>query len=203
MEESVLNRLRVDSVTYHHRGPVSVSVGSGECVSLTGPSGVGKTLLLRALADLDPHEGSVFLDDVESQTVDAPTWRRMVGLLPAESQWWFDIVGPHFPAGVPAGLGDIGFDGDVMKWTISRLSTGERQRLSLLRLLENRPRALLLDEPTASLDTDNVALVERLIARFRRETQAAVLWVTHDPDQARRIADRHFELSEAGLVEKR
>jgi ABC-type iron transport system FetAB ATPase subunit len=144
----------------------------------------------------------VFLDDVESQTVDAPQWRKMMGLLPAESQWWYDTVGPHFRA-APDGLHELGFDDDVMRWTTSRLSTGERQRLALLRLLANHPRALLLDEPTASLDRENVSQAEKMIACYRDETDAPVIWVTHDSRQGKRIADRHFELDDNMLIERK
>jgi ABC-type cobalamin/Fe3+-siderophores transport system ATPase subunit len=154
------------------------------------------------LVDLDRHTGRVFLDDVESQSVDAPEWRKMIGLLPAESQWWHDTVGPHFGGVVPAGLRKLGFDEDAMTWSVSRLSTGERQRLALLRLLANRPKALLLDEPTASLDKKNVSHAENLIAQYRDETDAPVVWVSHDPDQAMRVAQRHFELRDGKLIEE-
>jgi ABC-type iron transport system FetAB ATPase subunit len=73
----------------------------------------------------------------------------------------------------------------------------------LLRLLANRCKALLLDEPTASLDAENVRRVERLIAAYRSETGAAVLWVSHDPEQERRVADRRTRLSEGQLLEVR
>jgi putative ABC transport system ATP-binding protein len=70
---------------------------------------------------------------------------------------------------------------------ISRLSTGERQRLALARLLALRPQVLLLDEATANLDPSNRDRVEDLIQYYRREQGAAVLWVSHDPDQRRRL----------------
>ena len=88
-----------------------------------------------------------------------------------------------------------------MDWTVSRLSTGERQRLALLRLLGNQPEALLLDEPTASLDVANVGQVENMINEYRRENDVPVLWVTHDPNQAKRVADRRFEISTTSLIE--
>ena len=139
---------------------------------------------------------------MDSQAIDAPAWRRSAGLLPAESQWWWDRVGPHFPAVDPEGLADLGFDEDVLGWEVSRLSTGERQRLALLRLLAHQPRALLLDEPTAALDPANVGQVEAVIAGYRRKEEAPVLWVSHDPTQAARVADRRFELA-GGRLEAR
>jgi len=194
-----MRRLKIESLRFQGRGPYDLAVESGECVCLSGPSGVGKTLLLRSIADLDPHEGRVFLDDVDSLAVDAPSWRRAVGLLPAESQWWWDTVGPHFPAVDLERSKALGFGQEVLGWEVSRLSTGERQRLALLRLLVNRPRALLLDEPTAALDPSSAGLVEVLIEDYRREADASVLWVSHDPAQAERVADRRYEISEGPL----
>lgn len=192
-------RLKIESLRFKTRGPYDLTVEPGECLCLSGPSGAGKTLLLRSIADLDPHEGRVFLDEIDSFTLDAPAWRRTVGLLPAESQWWWDTVGPHFSTFEPERLEALGFGADVMGWEVSRLSTGERQRLALLRLLVNRPRALLLDEPTAALDPSNVGQVETLLEDYRRKTKAPVLWVSHDPAQARRVADRTYEISESRL----
>ena len=83
-------------------------------------------------------------------------------------------------------------------WPIARLSTGERLRLALVRALIIRPKVLLLDEPTAALDAASVAAVESLIAT-RIRTGLAVLWVTHDAGQARRIARRQLVV-EAGSV---
>ncbi|MEO5574144.1 MAG: ABC transporter ATP-binding protein [Gammaproteobacteria bacterium] len=171
-----------------------------ECVCVSGPSGAGKTLLLRAIADLDPHRGRVFLDDAECNAFSASDWRGRVGMLPAESQWWGDSVGEHF-AQIDYGLLEcLGFDKEVMHWQISRLSSGERQRLALVRLLSLRPSALLLDEPTASLDPDNVRRVEELIKDYRSRNETAVLWVSHDPEQIARVADRSLYLANGQLL---
>ena len=111
---------------------MDIVVDPGECVSLMGASGSGKSLLLRALADLDPHEGHVSLDDVSCSEIPAPKWRSKVGMLPAESAWWADSVAPHFPRGFSGeGLTPFGFEADALSWTIHRLSTGERQRLAI------------------------------------------------------------------------
>ena len=193
-------RLRVRDLVYHGRRLAALDVAPGECVCVVGPSGSGKTLLLRSLADLDPHEGSVALDDTECGGIAAPQWRRTVGLLPAESQWWYDTVGEHFPDGAPAYLDALGFADDPLPWQIARLSTGERQRLALARLLTNEPQALLLDEPTAALDAENVARVEDLIATYRRERSAPVLWVSHDARQVERIADRVLHVNSGSVT---
>ncbi|MFA7256670.1 MAG: ATP-binding cassette domain-containing protein [Kiritimatiellales bacterium] len=183
-------------------GPFSFAVEHGECVALSGPSGCGKTLLLRALADLDPSEGTVLLDGESRNEMTASQWRRKVGWLSAESSWWFDGVGAHFSKDWKKSfhcLEKLGFGEDVMGWRIERLSTGEKQRLALFRLLLNEPQVLLLDEPTASLDVSNVWKAEEVIADYRKSTGAAVVWVSHNPEQIARTADRHLCFNNGGL----
>ena len=140
-------RLRVENLRIHEIGPVSFAAASGECLGVSGPSGSGKTLMLRAIADMESHGGYVYLDGREQAQMPAPEWRRAVALLPAESMWWFDTVGEHFSQAGSTPYGRLGFDRQVFRWPVARLSSGERQRLALLRLLANRPRIVLLDEP--------------------------------------------------------
>ena len=187
-------RLCVENIVSHNLGPVSLDLSAGECVCLSGPSGAGKTLLLRAIADLDPHSGLVWLDGVECQHLRAHEWRRRVALLPAESHWWYPTVGEHFLHADVAPVELLGFEREVMAWQVSRLSSGERQRLALLRMLTHQPQVLLLDEVSANLDQENVQRVETLIADYRAEHSAAVLWVSHDPEQIARISTRHCRL---------
>lgn len=129
-------------------------------------------------------------------------WRKQVGLLAAESQWWYELVGDHFAKNDEPGFNTLGFDAGVLDWHVNQCSTGERQRLALLRLLQNRPKVLLLDEPTASLDPENVRLVEALVKNFCHNHAAAVLWVSHDPQQIQRLADRHLFLEQGTLREQ-
>jgi energy-coupling factor transporter ATP-binding protein EcfA2 len=195
-----LNQLKIKELRYRGWGPIDLTIEPAECVCLAGPSGSGKTLLLRALADLDPHTGSVGLGPFAHEELSPCEWRRRVGLLPAESQWWRDRVADHFGEAEEAPLTQLGFTSDVLTWAVSRLSTGERQRLALARLLANRPQALLLDEPTASLDPENVARVEGLIASYQQETRAPALWITHDPQQLRRVGARGFRMAEGRIA---
>jgi putative ABC transport system ATP-binding protein len=180
--------------------PVSFSLAAGECIAVKGPSGAGKTLLLRAIADLDPNQGLVSLEGRDRSTIPGPEWRRLVGYVPAEPGWWAETVGEHFGewAAAAAVLTNLGFPEETKSWPISRLSTGERLRLALVRALIIRPKVLLLDEPTAALDAASVAAVEAVIAS-RIRGGLAVLWVTHDAGQARRIARRQLAV-EAGRV---
>ncbi len=198
-----MSRLHIKALCYQEHGPFDLTIEAGQCVILSGPSGAGKTLMLRAIAELDDHSGHIFLDETECRQIQAPSWRKQVGLLPAESQWWHDTVGENFISAVnKAYLKRLGFNTDALSWQISRLSSGERQRLALVRLLSNRPQALLLDEPTASLDPANIQNTETLIAEYRRNTGAAVLWVSHDMEQIVRVAERHFQIHHKTLKEQ-
>lgn len=196
-----LSRLELQQLKARGTEAIDLSVTGGECVCLSGPSGAGKTVLLRAVADLDPHQGTVALDDAPINTFKPAEWRQRVGLLPAESQWWHDRVGEHFCRIEAERWQRLGFDTQTADWAVAHLSTGERQWLALLRLLANRPAALLLDEPTAALDPENVVRAETLIGEYRREQQVPVLWVSHDPAQIRRVADRHFHIEGGRLRE--
>lgn len=193
--------LSVCELRTDHLGPLSLTIAPGECLAVEGPSGAGKTLLLRALADLDTSDGEVALDGKNRMATKPAAWRREVGYLPAEPMWWADSVGEHLAPEADAFLPPLGFDTAVRTWAIERLSSGERQRLGLARLLANRPRVLLLDEPTANLDPDNTGRVESLIRGYRNETGAGVLWVSHDPAQRARIADRVIRIVR-GVIEE-
>lgn len=165
--------------------PLSFEVSRGEVVAVSGPSGSGKTRLLRALADLDPHGGSAVWGEFACEALPAPEWRRRVGLLPAEPRFWRPVVSEHFPEDGDVLAGEFGalrLDPGVRNRDPALLSTGERSRLALLRLLLHGPEVLLLDEPTANLDQDNRALVIERIDRYRSEHGAPVLWVSHLPE---------------------
>ena len=195
-------RLRVENLCIHDIGPVSFTAAPGECLGVSGPSGSGKTLMLRAIADMEIHGGYVYLDGQEQARMHAPEWRREVALLPAESMWWFETVGEHFSQADSTPYDRLGFDSQVFRWPVSRLSSGERQRLALLRLLENRPRIVLLDEPTANLDPDNTARLEDVVKSYREANDATVLWIGHQSAQLQRVADRAIRLSDGRLVSR-
>jgi phosphate-transporting ATPase len=169
-------------------------------VAVRGPSGSGKSLLLRAIVDLDPNSGEVGLDGLSRESMSGPAWRRLVGYLPAEPGWWADRVGEHFTDWVAARplVERLGLPDEARDWPLTRPSTGERMRLAIVRALAAQPKVLLLDEPTAALDAASVAIVEALIGE-RVAAGMAVLWVTHDAAQGERVAKRFLRV-EAGQV---
>jgi putative ABC transport system ATP-binding protein len=186
---------------------VSLAIPSGS-TALLGPSGSGKSTLLRLLNRLaDPDEGSVRFHGTDVRELDPLELRRRVGLV------------PQLPAPVPGTVADnvcfgprlhgedvdpgrplqlAGLDPSFADRDASRLSVGEQQRVMLARALALEPEVLLLDEPTASLDSAATAAVEDALSSLHG---VSLVLVTHDRGQADRLAERTIEL-EAGRVTK-
>ena len=185
-------------------GPVSLDVAAGECVAVMGASGAGKSLLLRAIADLDPNDGDVALNGIARNAIPANAWRQQVALVPAESGWWADIVGEHFIAAPPDMdlLEALGLAAESLTWTVARLSSGEKHRLAILRALSLRPKALLLDEPSASLDEHSTERLEAVLQR-QRASGVPIVLVTHDAAQAERLATRIITMAGGRIAGQR
>jgi ABC-type iron transport system FetAB ATPase subunit len=175
--------------------PVSLQLDAGVLLCLYGASGSGKSQFLRALVDLELHQGKVYLDGVEQQQMAASVWRRQVAYLPAESGWWATRVGEHFAVQpTQAELDALALDEAILLREVDGISSGERQRLGLLRLLAQCPRVILLDEPSANLDPESTLKMEQVVRAYLQQAQAAAIWVSHDPLQRARIADRSMEM---------
>lgn len=184
----------------HSLNPMNLKLNN-ELMCLSGASGSGKSLLLRAITDLIEHKGEAFVDEIKCAEVSPVQWRKWVGFLPAESAWWLDKVAGHFKSEQSEYFAQLNLPEKCMSWDVSRCSTGERQRLAIARLLENKPKVLLLDEPTASLDPASVKAVELLIKNYAKEFQAPVIWVSHDQQQIKRLADREFKIENNDVIE--
>jgi ABC-type iron transport system FetAB ATPase subunit len=191
--------LRVETLRIAPLPSLTFEVASGECLAVEGVSGSGKTRLLRAIADLDPVAGLIFLDGAERGEVPAPQWRGLVRYVAAEPGWWSDTPRATFaPDRVDTGklerqLANVGLTPLHLDRDIALLSTGERSRLAFVRALQGEPKVLLLDEPTASLDPASTALVEEQI-RFQLFAGRTVLLATHDAGLAQRLAHTRLML---------
>lgn len=194
-EKSNAPLLQLKNVRHEGLEAAALELNPGEIALVSGPSGSGKTRLLRAVADLDAHSGDVWLEGHHYLRFNPSDWRRKVGFLPTESHWWRKDPGGHFDT-PPANdtLQRLRLDPAVLKRPIAQLSTGERQRLALLRLLGNAPKVLLLDEPTGSLDADSAVRVEAEVKRYLTDNGAAAIWVSHDQAQVKRLATKRFSM---------
>ncbi len=197
------NRLRIVNLRSQLAGPFDLSLNAGECVAITGPSGSGKSLFLRMVADLDPSQGEVFLNDTERRSMAPPAWRRRVVYNAAEPGWWSESVADHFRGDAKefarAMAPGLGLLPDLLDGQVVRLSTGERQRLALIRALALASPVLLLDEPTGALDEESTQRVEAVL-RGRLAAGVIIAMVTHSPAQAVRLGRQHFRMTDRHLV---
>jgi ABC-type multidrug transport system fused ATPase/permease subunit len=177
-------------------------VRAGEVLALVGPSGIGKSSLLRSLVRLDePAGGRVLVDGTDAGELEPCMLRRRVGLVAQAPVMLEGDVRANLAYGLDdpedgalrEALAATGLDQSFMGRTARELSGGEAARVAVARALARDPRALLLDEPTASLDGVATAAIEALVGDLARRG-LGILIVTHDEPQAERVADVRVEL---------
>ncbi len=188
---------------------LSASLPKGaSCVA--GPSGSGKSTLLRLLNRLaDPDSGAVRYEGSDVRERDPLELRREVCLVPQLPALLEGTVEDNvrFAADLAAKDPDIprlldlaGLDRSFAARPGGKLSVGEQQRVMLARALALEPRVLLLDEPTSALDEGARGAVEATLLHLRDRVKVSTVLVTHDLDQARRMADWVVRLDEGRLV---
>jgi putative ABC transport system ATP-binding protein len=205
LSRSVADKILVDDI--------SVQVQEGEALAVAGPSGAGKSSFLRLLNRLDePTGGSMLLDGQDYRTIASQELRRRVGMVMQMAYLFPGTVAANIAFGplqrhetlppdkIRALLDRIGLPG-YQDRDVSTLSGGEAQRVSLARTLANSPEVLLLDEPTSALDEASARGIEELVLSIIRERQMTCVIVTHDTQQAARVADRTMYLKAGRLVE--
>jgi tungstate transport system ATP-binding protein len=209
---------------------LSLEVAAGEIVAVIGPSGVGKSTLLRTLAlSVEPDEGTVALGGTDAWTAEETerlALRRRIGMVFQEASLfdasvarnveyglrirrsWAErlraelrsLAGLHEPADAVRDALDVVGLSDAATQPAGSLSGGEAQRVSFARALAYDPDALLLDEPTSDLDPRNTAVIEAAMTQAR-DRGIGVVVATHDMHQAERVADRVAVLLDDGITE--
>ena len=181
--------------------PVNLQVQSGQVWMISGPSGTGKSQTLKALADLIPHQGQISFQGQSMQSVCPEKWRSQIMYFAAETAWWLDSVIEHFDTPPDEHLlHAIGLQASILQKDPDECSSGEKQRLALLRGLSRSPTILLLDEITANLDTEASIKVERLLQNYLKQRfldsspPRAIIWVSHDVAQRQRMAPSEQQL---------
>lgn len=176
---------------------VDLQLRSGDFVALLGPSGTGKTTLLRILAGLDTaDDGHVVVPRARSVVFQEPR------LVPARRVWRNVVLGGNRPRQLRTkainALTEVGLADHADAWPFT-LSGGEAQRVALARALATEPGLLLLDEPFAALDALTRIKMQDLVAELVQRHRPAVLLVTHDVDEAILLADRILVLANGSI----
>jgi putative ABC transport system ATP-binding protein len=179
---------------------VTVDVERGGALTLVGPSGSGKSSLLRCLNRLEePTSGTVRFDGHPITELDPRELRRRAALVQQTAVLFEGTVrdnllvrssGVAFDFSEPRlqdMLGEVGLEPSMIDRDATTLSGGEKQRVTIARALLRDPQALLLDEPTSALDPPNAALVVETISRLRQRGRLSIVAVTHSPELAHRL----------------
>lgn len=198
---------------------LSLAVRSGELAAIVGPSGCGKSTLLNIIGSLDrPSAGILIIDGVNVSQIS----RRQIMEMRRRSGFVFQSYNlvPRLTAQENVELGTaicgvsrsirrkrarelleyVGL-GDRLNHRPSELSGGQQQRVAIARALANRPRLLLMDEPTGNLDSKTAQDMFSLIRHLSREEHLTTLIVTHDPRIAD-LADRTFHMIDGVIVKE-
>lgn len=170
---------------------ISFEVGQGECLAILGPSGIGKTTVMRMVAGLDTRfDGTAQCGEPKSMVFQEPTllpWRTVFQNIA--------LIHPDLNADqVKKALTRVGLDHREDHFP-GQLSLGQQRRLALARAFAGKPKALFLDEPFVSLDSGLADEMMTLTETLMAQDKPAVLFVTHDKSEAARLATHSVELT--------
>ena len=194
---------------------VGLRIRPSEVLALIGPSGSGKSTFLRLLNRLeDPDEGEIRFRDRRIDDFDPLDLRRQIGLV-TQKPYMFPgtvrdnlLIAVDSDDRVPAAddleeaLETCAAESDWLDQPARKLSVGQQQRVSLARILLNRPRLLLLDEPTSALDPETAEDVLERLRRVMGDRDLSIVLVSHDQSLARRFSDRVMVLRDGRITDE-
>ncbi|WP_174615500.1 phosphate ABC transporter ATP-binding protein [Virgibacillus ihumii] len=211
--------IRFEQVNYaagglHILQNITGSFSKGDITTLVGPSGAGKTTLFRLINGLkSPSSGGIFVDGKHINSYDPVKLRRDVGIALQSATMVNGSVRKNLALPLTLQgkmLSDedavelmelVGLDKSYLNRNSKDLSGGQRQKLSIARTLVNRPKILLLDEITSSLDRVSKQDIEELIVKINQKYSATVIWITHNLEQALTIGEYTWVMMDGQLAE--
>jgi putative ABC transport system ATP-binding protein len=199
--------LELKNVSYIKEGKtilnnISLKVEEWDFISIIGASGSGKSTMLKLCSHLiSPTSGEILYREKDMMYYEPVLLRREISYCVQSGGLFGRTVEDNlsFPyearglgmerAAVISMLARFGLAADVLKEENKNLSGGEKQRVALVRTLLLKPKVVLLDEVTSSLDVENTLIIEQII-RELNESGTTILWITHSPEQSRRLANK-------------
>lgn len=192
---------------------VSLTVERGEVLVIIGPSGSGKSSLLRCLNRLESiSAGTILYNGQDIHTLPILELRCHVGMVFQKTAVFDGTVADNIAFGpklrnetlkndaISKLMQMVSLDENLRDRSAQELSGGQEQRLSIARALANQPDVLLVDEPTSALDPVITHRIEDILLRLKNDTGLTLIWVSHDVEQARRIADRVLMIEDGQVV---
>ena len=191
---------------------ISFSVGAGEIVGLLGPNGAGKTTTISMILGLlEPTAGSIRIfgrdfAKYRSETLAQMNFAAVYAQLPGNLSIWqnlFIFGNLYGVADVKVRAQEVMKEFDIERFADSRsgyLSSGEQSRLNLAKALLNRPKLLLLDEPTASLDPSSADIIRTRIKKYVEANRAGILWTSHNMNEIEEVCNRVLFISHGKIL---
>lgn len=195
---------------------VSLSILPGQVTCLLGPSGCGKSTTLRLIAGVDRQDaGEIYVDQqlISGRSIHTPPERRSIGFIFQDFALFPHLrVGENVAFGIKGSknqkrekaeylLGKVGLEKLIDKYPYA-LSGGEQQRVALVRALALKPKIMLMDEPFSGLDNRLRDEIRDDTLEILKSEKTAVLLVTHDPEEAMRMADEIALMRHGNIVQK-
>ncbi|PPA70954.1 phosphate ABC transporter ATP-binding protein [Jeotgalibacillus proteolyticus] len=193
---------------------ITGSFPEGKITTLVGPSGAGKTTLLKLCNHLlSPDSGEIYIKEKTITDFQPVELRRLVGMALQSAPMISGTVMDNLalpltlqekkPAEGEAGelLRDVGLKEDFLSKNVKDLSGGQKQKVSIARTLVNRPKILLLDEITSSLDRTSQREIEELIVKINQKYGTTIIWITHNLQQALTIGNYTWVMMDGEVIE--